>query len=118
MIKIFPRWFAKGKNRIERRLDKSKDTMTFRPMFDASNIQYEVSDKVHGIICGGIGAIHVLARRIGLIDAIDQQLHKFKIRMTYHESDHVLNIAYNALCGGTCLQDIELRRNDVNFLVY
>jgi Transposase DDE domain group 1 len=116
VIKIFPRWFTKGKNRIERRLDKSKDTMTFRPMFDGSDIQYEVSDKVHGITCGGIGAIHVLARRIGLIDAIDQQLHKFKIRMTYHESDHVLNIAYNALCGGTCLQDIELRRNDVNFL--
>ncbi len=28
----------------------------------------------------------------------------------------MLNIAYNPLCNGTCLQDIELRRNDVNFL--
>ena len=27
-----------------------------------------------------------------------------------------LNFAYNALCNGTCLQDIELRRNDENFL--
>ncbi len=27
-----------------------------------------------------------------------------------------MNFAYNALCGGTCLQDIELRRNDEFFL--
>ena len=32
------------------------------------------------------------------------------------ESDHVLNFASNALCDGTCLDDIELRRNDVVFL--
>ena len=34
-----------------------------------------------------------------------------KRHLPYHESDHVLNIAYNALSGGTCLEDIELRRN-------
>jgi len=34
----------------------------------------------------------------------------------YHESDHVLNIAYNALCGGSCLEDIEARRRDAVFL--
>jgi hypothetical protein len=39
-----------------------------------------------------------------------------KVHLPYHESDHVLNIAYNALCHGTCLQDIELRRNDDAFL--
>ena len=36
--------------------------------------------------------------------------------MPYHESDHVLNIAYNTLTGGTCLDDIELRRNDETFM--
>jgi hypothetical protein len=71
---------------------------------------------VHGIAYGGIGAFHLLARRIGLIDAIDRGLHILKLHMGYHESDHVLNFAYNALCNGDCLQDIELRRNDVNFL--
>ena len=115
-MSIFRRWFANGKSRIERRLDKSKDKLTFRPSFAASNIHYEVSDKCGGITCGGIGAIHRLARQVGLIDAIDQRLHLFKLHMPYHESDHVLNIAYNALCGGTCLQDLELRRNDENFL--
>jgi hypothetical protein len=113
---IFRRWFTKGKNRIARRLDKKKDTITFRSAFGARNIQYEVSDKIHGITCGGIGAMHSLAQHIGLIDAIDKHLHLLKFHFPYHESDHVLNFAYNALCNGTCLQDIELRRNDENHL--
>jgi hypothetical protein len=113
---IFTRWFNKCKSRLERRLDKKQDTMTFRPEFTASNIQYDVSDRDGAIIQGGIGAIHLLARRIGLIQDIDEQLHLLKFHLPYTESDHVLNIAYNALCDGTCLQDIELRRHDENFL--
>src|SRR5207237_6731557 len=61
-------------------------------------------------------AVHLLARRLGLIDAIDRRLHLLLLHLPYHESDHVLNLAYNALCEGTCLQDIELRRNDEAFL--
>ena len=34
----------------------------------------------------------------------------------YHESDHVLNLTYNALLEGVRLEDIELRRNDEAFL--
>jgi hypothetical protein len=113
---IFTRWFNKCKSRLERRLDKKHDTMTFRPEFTASNIHYDVSDRDGAIIQGGIGAIHLLARRVGLIQAIDEQLHLLKFHLPYTESDHVLNIAYNALCDGTCLQDIELRRHDENFL--
>jgi hypothetical protein len=113
---IFRLWLRKCKSRIERRLDKNQDTITFQPQFAASNIHYEVSAKVSAINCGGIGAFHLLARRYGLIDAINQRLHVLKIHLPYHESDHVLNVAYNALCGGVCLQDIELRRNDENFL--
>jgi hypothetical protein len=85
-------------------------------MLTASNIHYETAARVHGITHGGIGAIHTLAQQLGLADAINRQLHLFVIHLPYHESDHVLNIAYNALCEGTCLQDIELRRNDENFL--
>jgi Transposase DDE domain group 1 len=113
---IFSRWFRIGKSRIERRLDKKGDTITFEPQFGASNIHYEVSGKTSAITCGGIGAVHMVAQRCGLIDAIDQRLHLLKFHLPYQESDHVLNIAYNALCGGICLQDIELRRNDENFL--
>ena len=116
MKAIFRLWLRKCKSRIERRLDKNKDTITFQPQFAASNIHYEVSAKVSAINCGGIGVFHLLARRYGLIDAIDRRLHLLKLHLPYHESDHVLNVAYNALCGGICLQDIELRRNDENFL--
>lgn len=104
------------KRRIERRLDKSKMGAMHRPVMTASNIHYEFGDRVRGIAHGGIGAIHLLARRLGLIDEIDQQLHLLKIHMPYHESDHVLNFAYNALCEGTCLEDIERRRSDEVFL--
>jgi hypothetical protein len=113
---IFQRWFAKGKSRMERRLDRKNDTLTLRPQFAARNIQYEVSDKAGAISCGGIGAFHLLARRCGLIEAIDSRMHLLRLHLPYHESDHVLNLAYNALCDGTCLQDIELRRQDANFL--
>jgi hypothetical protein len=113
---IFRRWVDRCKRRIMRRLDQTKDTMTFKPEFSASNIRYEVSAKIGAIACGGIGAMHMLAKDIGLVDAIDRRLHLLKFHLPYHESDHVLNFAYNALCNGTCLQDIELRRNDEHFL--
>src|SRR5262249_6770748 len=70
----------------------------------------------HGIAHGGIGTFHLLARRLGLIKRLDARLHLLKIHLPYHESDHVLAIAYNPLCDGTCLQDLELRRQDENFL--
>jgi hypothetical protein len=106
----------RNKRRVQRRLDKTKTVRGHRPVLSASNIHYEISDRVHGISHGGIGAFHLLAQRLGLVDAINRELHLLKIHLPYHESDHVLNLAYNALCNGDCLQDIELRRNDVNFL--
>jgi hypothetical protein len=81
-------------------------------MMTASNIHYEIGDRSRGIGVGGIGAIHTLVRRLGLIEAIDGGLQVLKIHLPYHESDHVLALAYLPLCGGTCLQDLELLRND------
>lgn len=104
------------KRRIQRRLDKSNVEGCSRPMFTASNIDYEIADRCHGIASGGIGAIHALAQRLGLIEAIDRHVHLLKFHFPYHESDHVLTFAYNALCDGTCLEDLELRRSDANFL--
>jgi hypothetical protein len=104
------------KRKIQRRLDKTDLRGCSEPMFTASNIHFEISDRSHGISYGGIGAFHLLARKLGLIDRLDRHLHVLQIHLPYHESDHVLNLAYNALCDGTCLQDLELRRNDANFL--
>ncbi len=107
---------AESKQRIERRLDKTDLSGSEQPMLTASNIHYDIAGRTRGIAHGGIGAIHLLARKLGLMDAINAHLHVLKVAQPYHESDHVLNIAYNALCEGLCLEDIELRRNDEVFL--
>ncbi len=85
-------------------------------MFCAANIHYEMGDRARGLAYGGIGAMHLLARQTGLAKAIDQKLQLLKMHLPYHESDHVLNIAYNILCNGGCLEDIERLRNDEVYL--
>ena len=57
-----------------------------------------------------------MARRTGLIGDIDHNLHLLKRHLPYHESDHVLNIAFNILAGGKRIEHIELRRNDEVYL--
>ena len=116
-MKTIPhRHHAAGKRKIRQRLDKPVTAPSPQPVFTAANIHYEAADKTRAISCGGIGAIQLLVRKLGLAQAIDDRLHLLKYHLPYHESDHVLNFAYNALCNGTCLDDIELRRNDVVFL--
>lgn len=85
-------------------------------MYRAGNVQYEHSDRVRGLASGGIGAMHRLAQHTGLVEAIDRHVEVLKVHLPYHESDHVLGIVYNVLCGGTCLQDIEQRRQDEVYL--
>ena len=116
-MKTIPhRHHAEGKRKIRLRLDRPVKSESPEPVFTASNIQYEVAQKTRAIAPGGIGAVQLLVRKLGLAEAIDEKLHLLKIHLPYHESDHVLNFAYNALCNGTCLDDIELRRNDLVFL--
>ena len=110
------RHHAAGKRKIRRRLDRPVTAPSLQPILTAANIHYDVADKTRAIPWGGIGAIHLMVRKLGLAQAIDERLHLLKFHFPYHESDHVLNFAYNALCQGTCLDDIELRRNDVVFL--
>ena len=102
--------------RIQWRLRNRQGDDQPRPMFTAGNIHYELADRARGLGPGGIGAMHMLARRTGLVEAIDRRLHLLKVHLPYHESDHVLNIAYNLLSGGTCLEDLELWRNDEVYL--
>jgi hypothetical protein len=103
------------KRRIDHRLRPIDWEDQESPMLSAANIHYDVAEKTRGLDVGGIGAIHLLARRIGLPEAINAKLKLLKKHLPYFESDHVLNIAYNVMCGGRCLEDIELRRNDEVF---
>lgn len=107
---------AKRKRRIVKRTKKQNWSQQPKPMMNASNIHYDIDGRHQGIACGGIGNIHQLARQSGLIDAIDNRIELLKRHLPYYESDHILNIAYNFLAGGNCLQDIELLRNDEGWL--
>ena len=109
------KWLRR-KQRIARRLRPRQYAARRKPMFAARNIHYDLSDRTRAIGFGGIGAMHLLARKSGLIEAIDRDVQLLKVHLPYHESDHVLNIAYNILCGGHCLQDLERLRNDEGYL--
>ena len=83
-----------------------------RPMFSPGKVHYEVGAYTDAMSYGGIGAVHRLVTKLGLPKRIDASLSLLKVHLPYHESDHVLNIAYNVLCGGTRLEDIERLRTD------
>jgi hypothetical protein len=110
------RQLAARKRRILRRIKNQPGVERHQPMMTASNIHYEIADRTRAISPGGIGAIHLLARKLGLIDDIDRGLHLLKRHLPYFESDHVLNIAYNLLSGGQRLEHLEVRRNDEVYL--
>jgi hypothetical protein len=110
------RILSNRKRKLGRRLARKQYKDQPRPMLSARNVRYEMADRVRAIECGGIGAFHVLAQNVGLVRQIDKRLHLLKQHKPYHESDHVLNIAYNTLTGGTCLDDIEVRRGDEGYM--
>ena len=109
------RQLAARKRSIKKRLDKTRFDGQF-PILSASNIAYEIADKTRAISAGGIGIIHRMVKQFKLDQAINRAVNLFKIYLPYAESDHVLNIAYNLLAGGTCLEHLELRRNDEVYL--
>ena len=116
MNRNYPKILRNRKNRIERRLQPPNWEDQPRPMLKASNIVYEMAERAQGMSCGGIGAMHVMVQRLGLVEDLDRNLELLKVHLPYHESDHVLNIAYNIVAGGERLEDIELRRQDEVFL--
>ena len=86
------------------------------PMFSSGTVHYEVGANTDAMSYGGISAVHRLVTKLGLVKQIDERLHLLKIHLPYHESDHVLNLAYNVLCGGTRLEDIERLRHDTAYM--
>ena len=110
------RIFQEGRRRIKKRLDNTPGPERPIPMMTASNIHYEHAGRGRGLSAGGIGALFLLAQKIGLIQDIDRHLHLLKRHLPHHESDHVLNIALNLLAGGRRIEHLELRRTDEVYL--
>ena len=106
---------AARKRKIEKRLDKTKMGEEC-PVLSASNIHYEIADRAQAVAVGGVGMIQLMVKRLKLEQAINRHVNRLKLYAPYSESDHVLNIAYNALAGGTCLEHLELLRNNEAYL--
>jgi len=107
------------KLKVERRLEQAVGGMRARddrPEFSTEAVTYEMADRTRAISAGGIGAILQMVNSIGLREVIDDNLSLLKRHRPYLESEHVLNVAYNIVCGGRTLDDIELRRNDLAYL--
>jgi Transposase DDE domain group 1 len=107
---------ARRKRRIHKRLRRMYRKVHSHPLLMARKIRYDVADRHRAIACGGIGAVHLMARSVGLPQALDRDIHLLKCHRPYHESDHILSLAYNIVAGGTCIEDLEHLRNDEVFL--
>lgn len=116
MNKKISKQLKRRKQRIHYRLRDIHWSEQDKPMFSAKNIHYEIADRSRGLAYGGIGCMQLLAKQTGLIQAFNDRLTLLKRHVPYYESDHVLNIAYNILCNGECLEDIERLRNDEVYL--
>ncbi len=120
MKQTIRRGLKRGKRKIQKRLELfiggTDPKVEGQPELTQQRPVYELAKRVRGIACGGIGAIHQLVLRVGLPKQIDERLHLLKLHRPYCDSDHVLNMAYNLVCGGQVLDDIEVRRNDAVYL--
>lgn len=101
-------------NRITRENKNREDDG--RPVLRGKGATYEIADRIRAVASGGVALIHRMVQALGLDREIDDRVQLLKFHQPYHESDHVTNIAYNLLAGGECLEDLELLRNDENYL--
>lgn len=101
--------------RVARRLRQRK-VRDNGPVLKRTKASYEVSDRICATSAGGVRLAHDLVQAVRLPQEINERVELLKLHRPYHESDHVLSLAYNLLAGGTCIEDLEKRRSDEAFL--
>lgn len=106
---------ARRERRLRQRIDKANWSGQ-SPMIDPPPIQYELGERTQALNAGGLGVIQGLVKQLDLAKIINQACPIFKLQLPYSEADHVLNIAYNLLAGGGCLEHLEFRRQDEAYL--
>lgn len=102
------------KRKLEKRIDKNRGFDNSR--IQGGNVRYELSEKQHATHVGGLGMIQQLVKQLNLRQKLNHAAPVFKLHLPYDEADHMLNIAFNLLSGGTCLDHLELRRTDEAYL--
>jgi hypothetical protein len=108
--------YERRQSSLDERLDPRWHPESAQPVLRDGRIDYEVSDRVTAIGCGGIGLLQTVVAAVGLRGEIDERLELLRRHLPYHESDHVMALTYNVLTGGRCLEDLELRRSDEGLL--
>ena len=116
MKKRIAKIIRKRKKNIAKRIDRNNYPTHNGPVLNTPNIQYDLSGRDRGFAYGGIGVVQRMVKQLQLDQIINEKVSVFKIHNPYYESDHVLNIAFNILCQGDCLEDIERLRNDEVYL--
>lgn len=104
----------KRKRRLNNRIDKSAGFGESR--IKGRETKFELSEKTQAVACGGIGMLLPLVKQVKLREHINDAIPLLKLHAPYDESDHVFNIAFNLLAGGTCLDHLEHRRTDEAYL--
>ena len=72
-----------------------------KPVFGLGRIRLETRDRIGAMSFGRFGVMRRLVSKRELVREIDRRLLLLERYLPYRESDHVLNIAYNILCGST-----------------
>jgi hypothetical protein len=108
--------YTRDKQNLETRLVRKQYEDQPDSMFKDGNIHYQIAERTRVVGFGGIGALHKLVCKLRLDRGINKNILLLERHVPYWESDHVLNIAYNVLTGGTCLEDIEKLRNDETYM--
>ena len=114
MKKSISDFLGERKAEVEFRTDRTQAVFG-APQLSASPVVFEVAEKTSAVSHGGVALIHQIAVQSKLVDRLNE-VPILKNHLPYFESDHILNLAYNFLCGGTALDHIEYRRQDPVYL--
>jgi len=87
--KIIDKKLKKRKEEIRKRTKKRNWKEQLLPVLQASNIHYEIDGRHKGIAHKGIGVIHLLAQKIGLINELNNKVNVLKRHLPYLKSDHI-----------------------------
>ena len=73
MNKKIAKQLRQHKKKIRERLDKKSLPEDLGPMLKPGNIHYEISDRHHGMLYGGMGTMQMLVERLDLAQAINRR---------------------------------------------
>lgn len=106
----------KRRRRIRYRLNGRRGRSSHGPATSGGRSKLEMAGRTVATKAGGVAAVDALVKRLGLPRCLNACLDLLKRYQPYTEADHILSLAYNVLVGGTCLQDLDLLREDEAFM--